>query len=169
MQLPVIISAITCSAIILSVVFMWVQIQGMKKQRIRESELLLARSFQTPEFMKAMGLVMHLPEGLSKKEVEEKAGDKIDLVLLWLGTWESLGILVFKREVSIDLLDDFFSGPVIISWRKLKGYVADDRKELQRDTMHEWFQWLAERMIERESKTPAHPANVSHKNWKSKS
>lgn len=169
MQLPVIISAITCTAIIISVVFAWVQVSIMKKQRLRESELLLARSFQTPEFMKAMGLVMHLPDGLSKKQVEETAGDKIDLVLLWLGTWESLGILVFRHEVSIDLIDDFFSGPVIISWTKLKGYIADDRKELQRDTMHEWFQWLAERMMERESKTPALPANVSYKNWKSKS
>ena len=168
MQLPIIISAITCSAIVLSVVFMWIQIQGMKKQRERESELLLARSFQTPEFMKAMGLVMHLPEGLSKKEVEKKVGDKIDLVLLWLGTWESLGILVFRHEISMDLIDDFFSGPIIISWRKLSKYVEDDRKELQRDTMHEWFQWLAERMMERESKNPALPANISHKNWKSK-
>lgn len=168
MQLPVIISAITCSAIILSVVFMWMQIQAMKKQRERESELLLARSFQTPEFMKAMGLVMHLPEGLSKKEVEEKVGDKIELVLLWLGTWESLGILVFRHEISMDLLDDFFSGPVIISWRKLSKFVEDDRKELQRDTMHEWFQWLAERMMERESKAPARPANLIHKDWKSK-
>lgn len=168
MQLPVIISAITCSAIILSVVFMWVQIQVMKKQRERESELLLARSFQTPDFMKAMGIVMHLPDGISKKEVEERVGDKIDLVLLWLGTWESLGILVYRHEISMDLIDDFFSGPVIISWGKLSKYVEDDRKELQRDTMHEWFQWLAERMMERESKTPALPANLIHKNWKSK-
>ena len=168
MQLPVIISAITCTAIIISVVFAWAQVSIMKKQRIRESELLLARSFQTPEFMKAMGLVMHLPEGLSKKQVEETVGEKIDLVLLWLGTWESLGILVFRHEISIELLDDFFSGPVIISWRKLKGYIADDRKALQRDTMHEWFQWLAERMEERETKTPARPANMAHTEWKSK-
>ena len=168
MQLPIIISAITCSAIVVSVVFAWIQIQGMKKQRIREGELLLARSFQTPEFMKAMGIVMHLPDGLSKKEVEEKCGEKIELVLLWLGTWESLGILVFRHEISIDLIDDFFSGPVIISWNKLKRYAEEDRKELQRDTMHEWFQWLAERMMERESKTPALPANIIHKDWKSK-
>jgi hypothetical protein len=168
MQIPVIISAITCTAIVVSVVFAWVQIQAIKKQRERESELLLARSFQTPEFMKAMGLVMHLPDGLSKKELEEKVGDKIDLVLLWLGTWESLGILVFRYEISIERMDDFFSGPVIISWRKLQGYVKDDRKELNRDTMHEWFQWLAERMMERESKNPALPANEAHKGWKSK-
>ena len=168
MQLPVIISAITCTAIIISVIFAWVQVSIMKKQRLRESELLLARSFQTPEFMKAMGVVMHLPDGLSKKQVEETVGEKIDLVLLWLGTWESLGILVFRNEISIDLIDDFFSGPVVISWRKLKGYIADDRKELQRDTMHEWFQWLAERMEEREHKAPAQPANILHKSWKSR-
>ena len=33
-------------------------------------------------------------------------------------TWESLGILVFRGEVSLDLVDDFFSGAVELSWRK---------------------------------------------------
>ena len=37
-------------------------------------------------------------------------------------TWESLGVLVFRREVTMDLVDDFFSGPILISWQKLRVY-----------------------------------------------
>lgn len=166
MELPIILSAITTFAIICSVIFAGLQIRVMQKQRSREAELLLAHSFQTPEFMKAYGLVMTLPDGLSKNEIVNHLGEKNDLILLWLGTWESLGILVFRKEISLSVVDDFFSGPIIISWRKLSNYVMDYRNEQQRETFHEWFQWLAERMMERESKTPAKPAHLTNRNWR---
>lgn len=165
MELPLLLSFISTLAIVCGVIFAGLQIRVMQKQRSREAELLLARSFQTPEFMKAYGLVMHLPENLTKKEVESLLGEKNDLILLWLGTWESLGILVYRNEISMDVIDDFFSGPIIISWRKLRKYVADYRNDHQRDTFHEWFQWLAERMMEREVKNPALPAHITHKEW----
>lgn len=166
MELSVILSLITTFAIICSVIFAGLQIRVMQKQRSREAELLLARSFQTTEFMKAFGIILNLPEGLSKKEIENLLGENISLVLLWLGTWESLGILVFRNEIRLSVIDDFFSGPIVISWRKLKKYVDDYRLEHQRETFHEWFQWLAERMMERESRTPPVAAHLTHKNRK---
>lgn len=166
MEFPVVLSLVSTFAIVCSVIFAGLQIRGMQKQRSREAELLLVRSFQTPEFMKAYGLVMTLPDGLSKKAIEERLGDKNDLVLLWLGTWESLGILVFRNEISLSVIDDFFSGPIVISWRMLERFINDYRLEHQRETFHEWFQWLAERMMERESKIPAIAAHFTHKNWK---
>jgi hypothetical protein len=35
-----------------------------------------------------------------------------------------------------------------------------------RDTLLEWFQWLAERMLERESRGPVVPAYQAHANWR---
>lgn len=166
MEIAVVLSFISTFAIVCSVLFAGLQIRVMQKQRSREAELLLVRSFQTPEFMKAYGLIMTLPDGLSKKELETRLEEKIGLVLLWLGTWESLGILVFRREISMSVMDDFFSGPIVISWRKLGKFVSDYRQEQQRETFHEWFQWLAERMMERESEIPAVPAHLANKNWK---
>ena len=120
MELPIILSLVTTIAIICSVFFAGLQIRVMQKQRSREAELLLVRSFQTPEFMKAYEVILNLPDGLSKKEIETRLGEKNDLPLFWLGTWESLGILVFRNEISLSVVDDFFSGPIVISWRKLK-------------------------------------------------
>jgi hypothetical protein len=166
MNPAIIISSITAFAVVCSVIFAGMQIRIMQQQRSREAELLLARSFQTTEFMKALALVLSLPDDLTKKQVEELVKENKSLVLLWLGTWESLGILVFRKEISMAVMDDFFSGPIIISWRKLSQYVFDERNELNRHTMHEWFQWLAERMIERETRIPAEPAFEVHKHWK---
>ncbi|MCY7354268.1 MAG: hypothetical protein LH470_04175 [Lysobacter sp.] len=70
--------------------------------------------------------------------------------------------------MSLDLVDDFFSGPIVVSWDKLRRFVEEDRVELQRATYNEWFQWLAERMHEREICTAPVPAYIEHKDWKPK-
>ena len=123
-------------------------------------------SFQTPSFAEAMNLVYNLPDGLSREEIENLLGDKFHLVYALMTTWESLGILVFRGEVDMDLVDEFFSGPIKISWQKLQGHVMGERELLGRDTIEEWFQWLTERLAERESKTPRVPAHIAHKNWR---
>jgi putative heme iron utilization protein len=88
-----------------------------------------------------MNLVYNLPDELSKEEVENLLGKKFHLVYALMTTWESLGILVFRGEVDLDLVDEFFSGPIKISWRKLQGHVLGEREMLGRDTIEEWFQW----------------------------
>jgi hypothetical protein len=47
----------------------------------------------------------------------------------------------------------------------LERYLEEVRKERKRDTLFEWFQWLAERMMDLESKTPHAPAHVAHRTW----
>lgn len=86
-------------------------------------------------------------------------------IYLVLGTWERLGILVQRHEIPIDLVDDAFSGPIIQSWMKLGAYVESFRARVNRETGFEWFQWLAERMLEREQHGSAIPAYVAHRNW----
>ena len=83
-------------------------------------------------------------------------------------TWESLGILVYRGEVDLDLVDEFFSGPIKVSWRKLQGHVLGEREMLGRETIEEWFQWLTERLAERESERPRVPAHIAHKYWPNK-
>lgn len=71
-------------------------------------------SFRTPEFLNAVNIVFDLPEGLSNKEIEERSGERLISVLVMFGTFESLGILVFRREVDIQLAEDFFTGLELI-------------------------------------------------------
>jgi hypothetical protein len=83
-----------------------------------------------------------------------------------LGTWERLGVLVYRREIDLELVDDAFSGPIVQSWQKLGSYVHEFRTHIQRDTAFEWFQWLAERMMERETSAQPLPAYVAHRDWR---
>jgi hypothetical protein len=152
-------------AVIAGVVFAVIQIRQFREGKQREIALELLRSFQTPDFAKALMVVYNMPDDLTKEGIEAHAGDDMHLVYALMTTWESLGVLVFRGEVSLSLVDDFFSGPITISWRKLKPYVLGEREEQSRDTIEEWFEWLNDRLTDQELKVPPIPAHIAHKSW----
>ena len=127
---------------------------------------MMLNSFQTSEFVRGLLQIFDLPEGIRKSELDQLPADQFLAIYMVIGTWERLGILVFRREIDLELVDDAYSGPIIQSWLKLEGYIQDFRAYVQRETAFEWFQWLAERMLERESRAQAVPAYIAHRDWK---
>ncbi len=168
MQLSLIFQIISTSAVILGIIFGILNLRNFQKMRKREAAILMLNSFQTNEFVRGLLLVFGLPDEVSKSDIDALPKDDYLALYILLGTWERLGILVYRNEIPLDLVDDAFSGPILISWQKLQSFIGQFRKNVQRDTGFEWFQWLAERMLERERTSSAVPAFIAHKNWKSK-
>jgi len=167
MDLSTFANLINAIAVTAGVIFAATQIRDYRRQRRRDSMLALVRSFQSPTFAKALRFVIELPDNATAEKIREMLGpDGEDLVAHLTATWETVGVLLFHKELSIDIIDDFFSGPILISWRKLLPYVTDLRRHYQRETWSEWFQWLAERMIEREKSLPPVPAYVAYRDWR---
>lgn len=163
MELPIILDIASTVAVIIGVVFGLSQLRQYHSSRKRDSALFLLHSYQTVEFLQGIWTILSIPDGLTKKEIEERVGDEIKLVYLVMSTWESIGILAFHNEVTMDMVDDAHSGPISLSWQKLELYVSGVREEYQRETMFEWFQWLAERMRDREKSESPVPAHIAHK------
>ena len=113
-----------------------------------------------------MKAILSLPDGLSKADIEARSSELDQLVWYWLGMMESIGMLVFHRDLDVRVVDNTIGGPVLISWRKLTRYVADARAELQRDSFDEWFQWLAERIAALERDEGRRPAHMREADWK---
>ena len=159
---------ISTITLVLGAIFGVAQLRFYGARRQREAMLTLVASFQTPEFVHAMRVALDpaIPDGLSRSELEARVGAEIDGVWLLLSTWESLGVMVCRRQVDLDLIDDFFSGVIGLSWLKFGRYVADIRGELRRDTYFEWFQWLAERLAERETQAPPIPGHLAERGWR---
>jgi hypothetical protein len=156
---------ISTIAIIIGIGFGINQLRQYQSSRKRDSSQYLLNSYQTAEFLEGICTILSLPDGLTKKEIEEKVWDDVGLIFLVMSTWESIGILVFQKEIPMDMVDAAFSGPLLVSWEKLKLYVIGMRKEHQRDTFFEWYQWLYDRLIEREKEKHPVPAHVEHKDW----
>ena len=167
MDISTLANLINAIAVTAGVIFAAVQIRQYRQRRQRDAMLELVRSFQSPAFTAALRRVLSLPDGADAAKIREVLGpDGEDAVYLVSLTWESLGVLVFRRQITLDLVDDFFSGPLVISWRKLKVYSEEWRRTLNRETGNEWFHWLAERMLEREKTVPPIPAYVAHRHWR---
>ncbi len=79
---------------------------------------------------------------------------------------EWTGLFVFTREIDLHLVDQTFGGPVIVSWNKLRGYAEGNRAEVGRESMHEWAQWLAERLADLERDEGRAPAQIREANWR---
>ena len=167
MDISTVANLLNAVAVTAGVIFAATQIRDYRQQRRRDAMLELVRSFQSPPFTRALHRINSLPDGADRQTIREILGpDGEDDVFLVGLTWESLGVLAFRREVTLDLMADFFSGAIVISWRKLHIFVEEDRGSLKRETVWEWFQWLAERMIAREKKSPPNPAHIAYRDWK---
>jgi len=166
MDFRTLLTLISTTAIVAGGIFAAVQLRHLNKQRARDSAMQMLHSFQTREFMDGYDIIFNLPMGLSKKEIEERVGDRMVSVLVVLGTFESLGILVHRREISLELIDDFFSGGIVLAWKKFEKYIVGVRELNKRETYAEWVQWLAEQFEKRESTTPVVPAHIAFRDWK---
>src|SRR5438128_11800484 len=167
MDLSTLANLINAFAVTAGVIFAAAQIRYYRRQRKRDAMLNLARSFQSPTFARGLRRLVELLDSASAEKIREILGPEgEDLIVHVTVTWETIGVLLFHGELSIDIVDDFFSGPILISWKKLSPYTTAVRQQYNRETWSEWFQWLAERMMERESKAPPVPADISHRNWR---
>jgi len=82
-------------------------------------------------------------------------------------TFESIGVMVFRRIVPLQMVNELLGGVCVESWLRLERYMRDLRAESNRKTMSEWFQWLAERLKEQHTRNGRSPAYEQHRHWRS--
>src|SRR2546428_2866600 len=138
MDLSTFANVVNAIAVTAGVIFAAAQIGYYRQRRRRDAMLELVRSFQSPAFTSALRRVLSLPDGADTQKIREVLGpDGEDAVYLVSLTWESIGLLLFRRELTLDLIDDFFSGPILLSWKKLQVYSEESRRTLDRETFSE--------------------------------
>ena len=61
---------------------------------------------------------------------------------------EAIGLMVYQRIVPFRLVQQLMGGTIQAGWRVLRPHTEMLRERLGRPSVHEWFQWLAERLGE---------------------
>lgn len=166
MNASLLIDIISSSVIVLGVGVGLMTLRQYHLARKREAATLLLNTYQSTEFFKGLTRIFALEEGLSKADIDERFGKQLEMLYLVMSTWESIGLLLYRREITIDLIDKTHSGPILQTWLKLEGYIREVRMEMDRQTMFEWFEWLVDRMKEREKTRGRVPAYIAYKDWK---
>src|SRR5437764_13742302 len=113
MDISTLANLINAVAVTAGVIFAAAQIRHYRRRHRRDAMLNLVQSFQGPTFARGLRRIIELPDGASADEIRRMLGTEgEDLVVHVTATWETIGVLLFHGELSIDIIDDFFSCPV---------------------------------------------------------
>jgi hypothetical protein len=148
------------------VAFAVIQIRQFRRQRLEIASIELVRSFQSPEFTRAHTFLLTLPNGVSAEELRQRSGDAEAFAMVVSTTFESIGVMVYRRILPIDIVDELMGGTIVSFWGKLDKWIETLREEQGRDDTHEWFQWLAAQLARRSPHGVSQPAYVEHLHWK---
>jgi hypothetical protein len=153
------------SAIGLGVLIGVVQLREFQRQRREAAAVELVTSFRNAEFNRALRLIWSLPDAVEPELLRGGDAELEDAAVLIGTTIETVGVLVYRRIVPIAVLDDLLGDAIVRFWVKLAPWVTHLRREQGRESVYEWFQWLVERLQERERRTTV-GAHVKYRSWR---
>ncbi len=146
--------------------FAVIQMQHYRQQRRETAAIELLRSFHNPEFSRSLRAVLALPKGVRKSDLGECSDGAKNAIMVVVLTFESIGVMVFRGIVPLQMVDELLGGVCVESWVRLNQYMQEVRLESDRKTMSEWFQWLAERLDEHHTRYGRPPAYEQHREWR---
>lgn len=153
--------ALETAAVVIGVVFAMIQVRQLRNHEVQAGIELL---HSLPHMAEAALLLHDLPDNLSGEELRSRLGDKFGTVIDLLAVLESLGPLVARGQVPIEMFAEYYRGATVLSWKKTRRYVLQER-EGGWPNLFEWVQWLAERMEERSALAQNTPAFERFKEW----
>jgi hypothetical protein len=108
--------------VIVGFAFAVIQLMHFRRQRRDMATIELARSFQNPEFSHAIRCVMMLPKGVSIDGLKKRGSDYENAAFLVSFTFESFGVMVHRRIVSLDMVWELMGGTILGAWERLEGW-----------------------------------------------
>ena len=155
---------IGAGSIITGLIFGWFQVRNFRLQQRNAVAINLAQTFYNQELAHAIALLQSIPDGVTLKELHEYGVDHVNAAITVTTSFETMGVLVFKRIAALDLVLDLAGGIVATMNRKLRVWQNDMREAQQQPSWGEWFEWLGDQALANKANTQ--PAHVRHKNWK---
>lgn len=102
-------------AIVTGIIFGLRELGELQKSRELDTSLKLVDVMQNEATAIGIMRLVTLPADLPQDEFQRQLGDDFNQVMLLASTFESLGILVYRREASLDLVDEMFGGVVLLA------------------------------------------------------
>ncbi len=156
--LLIIVQLIGTLAVIIGIIIAIVQVMQLKKQRKELATIEFLKSWQTPEFTKALNEIQFMPDHVAPEELRSSKTEMDSYAYLVHSFFESTGLMVKRQIISFDVVNDLVGGVIKVTWRKLDMWVHEWR-EARNPEAGEWFEWLKTE-IEKKSKFSGKDLNV---------
>ena len=134
-------------SVIVGIAFAIVQLQHFRNQRRDLAAVELIRGWQTPEFTKALNTLQMLPERGESEKLRDQGADLENMAFLVGMFFESAGVMVNRKLIPLDIVDDLMGGVARVVW--IKVYVWIEEVRATNPHAFEWWEWLTQQLDER--------------------
>jgi len=152
--------------VISGVFFGLVEIRHYREQRQEAASMEIIRAFQSPGFTRALRLIMDFELECRECRDDPMSLELQEAAMLVSTTLEAVGLIVYQRIAPFRLVQQLMGGTIQASWRVLGPHAKWLREKHARPSIHEWFQWLAERLDEYPEYCDEEGAYSKYRNWK---
>jgi hypothetical protein len=152
--------------VITGVFFGIMEVRHYRQQRQETASMEVMRAFQSLDFNRALRLIMDYEQECQRCREQSMPQDLQDAAMLVSTTLEAVGLMVYQRTVPFRLVQQLMGGTIQASWRVLRPHTEWMREKLCRPSIHEWFQWLAERLDGCPEYRDEVGAYSKYQNWK---
>jgi hypothetical protein len=151
-------------AVLTAIIFGVTQIHQFRQQRRDALAVELMRSIQDTEFTRSLRILLDLPRDMSAEQFRARGPELEDAAWSLCAKYETLGYLVYRGIMPIELVEELVGGVGVHLWHRLRPWAESTRTEQNQPLLLEWFQWLAER-LEARKRPQAVPAHVRLRDW----
>ena len=146
LDIPSITGIVAAVGVTVGVTLAYLEVRTLVKQRQTDLVIGLYSTMGSREFQEAWDKFMKveyrdLDDFNRKCRVE---GYEIGIF------FEGIGVLLHRKLIDVSLVDDLFSGPIMMTWEKMKPLAEATRKELNLPQMGEYFEYLYNELQKRE-------------------
>ncbi len=145
-------------AITVGIIIAIIQVKQNQKQRKEMAVFEIFKSWQTPEFTEALNEIQLIPDHVSPGELRSTKPKMDSYAYLVHSFFESTGLMVKRKIISFDVVDDLVGGVIQVTWMKLDIWIQEWRNE-RNPAAGEWFEWLK---TEIENKSKSSKMNFSN-------
>jgi hypothetical protein len=164
-DLPWLIELTTLVAVAIGLTFGAIELRQLRAAQEAQTILQLFETMKSEEYVAATAIIQSLPYDLTAAELRERISEEeLRMITQLTLTYEALGVLVYRRDVSLAWVNEMFRQMILQTWDKFGPLAIDNRESTGYAGYYEWVQWLAERLreVEEDQLIPAYEA---FKDW----
>jgi hypothetical protein len=155
---------IGAGSILTGLLFGLFQLRHYRSQQRDAIATNLTQTFYSKDLAQALTLLKDIPDGIGLEALRERGPQYMEAAITITTSFETMGLLVYRRIAPLDLVLDLAGGIITVVGRKLARWQEDMREEQNQPSWGEWFEWLcdqAERV-----KTRSEPAHIRYRDWR---
>ena len=123
----------------------------------------ITQTFYSNDLAQALALLQPVQDGISLEEMRELGPEYTAAAITVTTSFETMGLLVYKRIATLELVLDLCGGIINTMSRKLARWQEDVRADQDQPSWGEWFEWLGIQAGKR--KHSQEPAHIRYRDW----